>query len=59
MNIYQEYGFNNRKEYLQDLADNYGVSYSDVLALAEILGQNEDFDGLVTSIEDFQYMGMM
>lgn len=52
MNAYQERGFNSRKEYLIDLAETYGVSKAQVFALASMLGESEDFDGLVTSIQD-------
>ena len=53
-NIYQEHGFENRKEYLEDLADQFGVSVQTVFDLASILGRSEDFDGLVTSLEDVE-----
>jgi len=53
MSIYQENGFESRKEYLLDLADNMGLDPSIVFALADMLGSNEDFDGLVTSLEDY------
>ena len=53
MSIYNEHGFSNRKEYLIDLADNLGVDLSIVFALADMLGPSEDFDGLVTSLEDY------
>lgn len=53
MTIYQENGFESRKEYLLDLADNMGMDASIVFALADMLGSNEDFDGLVTSLEDY------
>ena len=53
MTIYQENGFESRKEYLLDLADNMGLDPSIVFALADMLGSNEDFDGLVTSLEDY------
>lgn len=53
MSIYTENGFSSRKEYLIDLADNFGVDPSVVFALADMLGPNEDFDGLVTSLEDY------
>jgi len=51
--VYQENGFSNRDEYLSDLADNYGVSMCVVLSIAEILGENEDFDGLISTLEDY------
>lgn len=53
MSIYQENGFESRREYLLDLADNMGLDPSIVFALADMLGSNEDFDGLVTSLEDY------
>lgn len=53
MSIYQENGFENRREYLLDLADNMGLDPAIVFALADMLGSNEDFDGLVTSLEDY------
>jgi hypothetical protein len=57
-NPYVEEGFANRKEYLEDLAANMGVSKSTVFALADMLGPNEDFDGLVTELEDMEDMGL-
>jgi len=56
-NVYQENGFNNRREYLEDLADNMGMDSSVVFMLADVLGPNEDFAGLVTSLEDYEMMG--
>jgi hypothetical protein len=52
MNIYQEEGYEDRQDYLETLADDYGVSLDIVMALADVLGENEDFDGLVTAVED-------
>lgn len=49
---YQENGYQNRKDYLQCLSEDYGVPLETVLSLAEMLGQNEDFDGLVQVLED-------
>jgi len=57
MNIYQSEGFANRKEYLEDLADNFGIDVQTVFTLASILGSNEDFDGLVTALEDLKMTG--
>jgi len=42
-----------RKEYLEGLADDFGLPVGDVFALADMLGPNEDYDGLVTSLEDY------
>ena len=52
MDVYQENGYENREDYLRCLADDYGVSYNDVLAAANILGGDEDFDGLVSFFEE-------
>lgn len=52
MSIYTENGYKNRKEYLKELAEEFGVDYGTVLALASALGESEDFDGLVTTLED-------
>jgi len=57
MNTYQSEGFANRMEYLEDLAESYGVDVQTVFTLASILGSNEDFDGLVTALEDFEMTG--
>ena len=51
-NIYQQNGYANRDDYLTCLSEDYGVSIEDVYSLAEILGENEDFDGLVCALED-------
>jgi hypothetical protein len=51
-NVYQENGYNNRKEYLQSLSNEYDVPLNVVYELAELLGESEDFDGLVSVIED-------
>ena len=54
MNVYQENGYSNRNDYLKNMASDYGVSLSTVILLAETLGENEDFDGLVIALEDAQ-----
>ncbi len=54
MSIYEDNGYKNRKDYLNSLAEDYGVGVSEVYALAEILGDTEDFDGLVSALEDMQ-----
>jgi hypothetical protein len=52
-NVYEMNGYADRQDYLDDLADNMGIDRSIVSALADMLGETEDFDGLVTSLEDF------
>ena len=50
--IYENNGFKSRMDYLRSLAEEYGVELRDVLMFAELYGPNEDFDGLVSSIQD-------
>lgn len=50
--IYEEEGYANRQEYLRGLAEEFGVSETTVFMMADVLGENEDFDGLVTELED-------
>jgi hypothetical protein len=52
MTIYQEQGFSNRREYLINLADDFGLPVSEVFAIASLLGSSEDFDGLICALED-------
>ena len=51
-NIYQQNEYTDRDDYLTCLSEDYGVSIDDVHSLAEMLGENEDFDGLVCALED-------
>ena len=53
-NIYQENGYADRDDYLNCLSEDYGVSIEDIYSLAEMLGENEDFDGLVSALEDIE-----
>ena len=49
---YKLHGYASRQEYLESIADDYGVELETVVMLADLLGPNEDFDGLVTALED-------
>ena len=51
LNEYQLNGFKDRREYLESLCEDYDRLI--VYSLASILGASEDFDGLVTSLEDY------
>ena len=51
-NIYQQNGYADRDDYLTCLSEDYGVSIESVYSLAEMLGEHEDFDGLVCALED-------
>lgn len=46
---------NDRIEYLKDLADNFGVDTATVFAIADMLGESEDHDGLISTLEDMSY----
>ena len=50
---YQDEGFKNRTEYLDSLREQYGADKVD--ALLTVLPPSEDFDGLVTELEDSIY----
>lgn len=52
LECYLEYGAESRAEYLAMLADEYDVPLSTVRALASVFGPTEDFDGLVSALED-------
>jgi hypothetical protein len=57
MSVYTRKGYSNRKEYLQALAEDYGLPFDTVLMTAESLGPEEDFDGLVSELEDLSFSG--
>lgn len=50
MNEYTAQGFANRRAYLESLCDEYPRAI--VFALASVLPPSEDFDGLLTALED-------
>ncbi len=52
---YEDQGCANRQEYLRQLADDNGVDLATVQALADVLGPGEDFDGLVSGLEDMDF----
>lgn len=53
MSIYQDNGYDNREDYLSSLAEDYGLSLENVVRpIADLLGPDEDFDGLVAMLED-------
>jgi glycosidase len=52
-NVYEKNGYENRKDYLNCLADDYGLDRQDVYTIASMLPPSEDFDGLITTLEDY------
>lgn len=55
--VYRENGYTDRDDYLNSLAEDYGLPEDVVRALADVLGPDEDFDGLVSNLEDAMYGG--
>lgn len=49
MDIYTANGYENRDQYLDSLREDYGEA---VDLLTSVLPASEDFDGLVTALED-------
>jgi len=56
LNIYQENGYTDRKDYLECMAGDYGVPLEVVESMADVLGESEMFDGLVSALEDAEGM---
>lgn len=59
MSIYTDEGYESRRDYLTSLADDFGIDTEIVFSIAGMLGSSEDFDGLVTELEDYQSIGML
>lgn len=55
--MYANVGCKNRREYLQQLADIHGLSIRIIITTANLLGQQEDFDGLPIMLEDIAEEG--
>lgn len=56
--VYEKNGYKDRKDYLESLVVEYNVPEDIVFSLADLLGPNEDFDGLVNAIEDYAEGGL-
>lgn len=50
-NDYMIHGYKDRNHYLECMSEDYGVDLETVKALADVLGENEDFDGLISALE--------
>jgi len=53
--IYLENGYKNRDDYLESLADDYGLPLEFIHSLADML-KGEEFDGLINALEDAEGM---
>jgi len=54
MSIYTEQGYKSRRDYLEQMAQEFDVPFEAVLAASDILGPDEDFDGLIATLEDYE-----
>ena len=50
--VYLENGYTDREDYLNSLKEEYPENIVD--ALSDVLGESEDFDALITELEDYQ-----
>ena len=48
-NIYKRNGYENRTDYMENLADEFEIPFN----VVEMLGEEEDFDGLVSVLQDY------
>jgi len=46
-----------RMEYLESLSEEWGVGIKDVIEIANLLGEEEDYDGLISHLRDFYEWG--
>lgn len=46
----------NNINYLRELSEDYNVPIDTVVMLADMLGENELYDGLINELEDYNYM---
>lgn len=56
--VYIRNGYNDRGDYLEQMAEQHGVALDTVIMVSDVLGSNEDFDGLVTTLQDAELMGI-
>jgi hypothetical protein len=54
--VYQQNGYKDREQYLNNLREEYGWEIVD--ALTDALPESEDFDGLITELNDYREMGL-
>lgn len=52
LRILEENGYQDLNEYLENLSEDTGVDIDTVYMVADLLGETELFDGLVSSLED-------
>lgn len=52
MTIYEKNGYKDRHHYITSIAEERGVDEEVALTMASMLGPDEDFDGLVNTLDD-------
>lgn len=58
LELYREHGCETRDEYLESLAETHGIDLALVREIADgVLGEDEDFDGLVVWCGDHEGCG--
>jgi hypothetical protein len=55
-NVYQRNGYKDRKDYLQCMSEQYNVPIEVVYTVADMMGDSEAFDGLISALEDAEVM---
>jgi hypothetical protein len=53
---YTDKGYKNRIDYFKSLSERFNIDINSIFALSDMLGIDEDFDGLVSSLDDYQYL---
>ncbi|GHV55750.1 hypothetical protein AGMMS49579_19280 [Spirochaetia bacterium] len=59
ISVYTQNGYKDREDYLKNLADDWGLELFAVNMVADMLGSSEDFDGLVSELEDMDCDGAL
>ena len=57
--IYSKNGFKDRRDYLFSLSLDFGIPFSVVHSFADLLGPEEDFDGLIVELEYYSDIGIL
>lgn len=52
LQVLEEKGYNSLDEYLETLSEDAGADIETIYMMADLLGETELFDGLVSMIED-------
>ena len=50
--VYASNGYKDREDYLDSIADDRGIDRTAAGMIADMLGESEDFDGLINALDD-------